>query len=129
MILGFTKGMDIEGKRIPTNFEQKIKSGEKIHTIRVDEKSRWKQGNKIHFATGVRSSNYNCFKHGTCSGVQQIEIDINYSVKVDGNNLNKMQIQALAWNDGFISVDDFKAWFKPYLPFQGKLIHWTERRY
>jgi len=48
MILGFK-----------TKFTDKILNGSKIHTIRKDSKNRWKVGNTIHFANGIRTKNNN----------------------------------------------------------------------
>jgi hypothetical protein len=47
MVLGFLKGFYVDGRRKPTDFENKIKKGIKLHTIRVDEKDRWKDGRKM----------------------------------------------------------------------------------
>ena len=130
MILNFLKGFAVDGKRKPTNFEEKIKKGIKLHTIRWDEKGRWKVGNKIHFSTGARTGNYNCFKEGKCTGTQQIEIR-NRSVYIEGRELSLTtdKIEWLAINDGFDCIEDFWAWFDQYSPFSGKIIHWTEMRY
>ena len=128
MILGFLKGFNVNGKRKLTNFEEKIKKGIKIHTIRVDEKCRWKKGNKIHFATGVRTSNYNCFKEGVCVDIQNVEFS-DRNIWIDGIKCTWDEIEDLAINDGFDSVDDFWWWFDQYKSFEGKIIHWTELRY
>lgn len=58
MILSFKK-----------QFSEPILKGTKIHTIREDKPNRWKPGNKIHFANGVRTQNYNCFKESVCISV------------------------------------------------------------
>jgi len=126
MILGFLKGFFINGKRKLTNFEQKINDGIKIHTIREDSNNRWKEGRVIHFATGSRTPQYNCFKEGVCTGTQRIEI-ADRTVFIGSVKINN--IEELARNDGFDSVDDFWAWFDQYSPFVGRLIHWTGKRY
>lgn len=128
MVLGFLKGFYVNEKRKQTNFEQKIKDGIKIHTIREDRNKRWKDGNKIHFATGVRSSNYNCFKEGKCRGVQEIKIE-NRMVWVDEVLLSYLELETLAKNDGFDSTSDFWGCFDNYSPFEGRLIHWTNLLY
>lgn len=134
MVLGFNK-----------RFVEKILSGEKIHTIRTDKNRRWKIGNKIHFATGVRSKEYKEFLKGTCKGTQSIKIDPNTkTVVIEFNNhslgikvienedivtsdnwieLQDFQIETLSKNDGFDTVEDFWTWFDK--PFEGVLIHWT----
>ncbi len=137
MILNFLKGFAVDGKRKPTNFEEKIKKGIKMHTIRWDEKGRWKEGNRIHFSTGARTGNYNCFKEGKCKSTQPIFIiDRNIWVGEDSETdwiecrkLTDIDIEELAINDGFDCIEDFWAWFDQYSPFSGKLIHWTGLRY
>ena len=120
--------MYVKGKRVPTNFQEKVLSGEKIHTVRWDAKNRWRPGMKIHFATGVRTNNYNCFKEGVCTAVQSIEIK-ERDVYIDGVRLNWDELEEFAKNDGFDDLEGFWAWFDSYSPFTGKIIHWTNKRY
>ncbi|MCB1145046.1 MAG: hypothetical protein KDK54_22565 [Leptospiraceae bacterium] len=131
MVLGFKK-----------QFVNKIADGSKLHTIREDSKKRWKTGNKIHFATGVRTKNYNQFKEGTCHSVQDIEIirwsHGKFTIHIDGNTPSR-NICDIAINDGFNSIREFLDWFIPESEFDkhgvdridwyGRLIHWTELRY
>jgi hypothetical protein len=107
----------------------------KIHTIRAGE--RWKPGDKIHMATGVRTKNYYCFNTlypelQTVVSVQKIDIqnqfDDRFGVGVDGRALKPVEIEELARNDGFDTVDDFWDWFK-YQEFTGQIIHWTDKKY
>ena len=128
MVLGFLKGFMVDGRRKQTNFEDKIKKGIKLHTIRWDGKDRWKKGRKIHFAHGVRTNNYNCFKEGICISTQKIEIQ-DRTINVDGYYLSSSTIEYLSINDGFDSLEDFWAWFDVYSPFAGKIIHWTDLEY
>ena len=131
MILGFKP-----------QFEDKIIRGEKIHTIRADPGGRWKSGNKIHFATGVRTKKYRQFKEGICTGVQSITI--NYSgiefgegnyletnfpdIKIDGRRIEKLEERRkLALLDGFNSIPQLHQFFSQ--SFAGKIIHWTDYRY
>lgn len=122
MILGFKP-----------QFVKPITTGSKIHSIREDKPDRWKEGNTIHFATGVRTKNYNNFKTDTCKGTQIIEIIwksgyINDTVvKVDGKELTLEEKQRLAWNDGFVNLFEFYTWFSS--DFKGKIIHWTDFKY
>lgn len=121
MILGFKP-----------QFVPRILSGRKIHTIREDKTNRWKPGNKIQMATGVRTKNYNCFKTAVCVSVQTIEIrnifDDKNAVLIDGRKLTKEEIKTLAKNDGFDNVKDFWNWFFME-DFIGKIIHWTYFKY
>ena len=130
MIFGFKK-----------QFEQKIIEGSKIHTIREDPHDRWKPGRKIHFATGIRTPNYNEFKRGGCISIEFIKI----LYFEDGPNVytgdtaesvmpfyipehyGLDQMKAFVKNDGFSSVSDFFKWFNK--DFIGKIIHWTDFRY
>ena len=128
MVLGFKK-----------QFEDKILKGSKIHTIREDSNDRWKAGNKIHFATGVRTKNYNQFKEGECKSIQTIEIfygDVKpnlVTVAIDKgiiySTLLDIDFNFLEFvkNDGFDSIESFFDWFDK--DFKGKIIHWTDKRY
>lgn len=128
MILGFKE-----------RFEDLIKSGSKIHTIRTDKSNRWKPGMFIHFAKGVRTKNYINFHMGFCHSVQQLKIEyIPYEgqtkglvadifVSIDGRLLNNEEVNVLAKNDGFQSASDFLEFFDK--DFTGKIIHWTDFKY
>ncbi len=144
MILGFKK-----------QFKQSILNGTKIHTIREDKHNRWKANNKIHFATGVRTKNYNQFFNLVCISVQPI-ILVNHgnhvycNIQTDENNYihnDCVEHEHIKWysghlnqkggllgdlckNDG-LSWADFKGWFVPKHgdKFTGKIIHWTDFRY
>lgn len=133
MILGFKK-----------QFVQKIIDGEKIHTIREDKTRRWRYGMDIHFATGVRTKQYNQFYRSRCKKVDEIEIlwnrfvkvDFNspspscimidkenyFSVRVNGCELNYDEVCSLAKNDGFENVGEFAKWFSS--DFKGRIIYW-----
>ena len=123
MILGFKP-----------QFKEPILSGTKIHTIRADEKNRWRIGRIIHFATGVRTKNYEQFHEDACKYIQDIEISVVEKgsvairmVYVDGRCLRGDEIYGLARNDGFKSANSFFEWFKD--GFTGKIIHWTDFKY
>jgi len=123
MILGFKP-----------QFKEKIINKSKIHTIRRDENNRWKSGNKIHFATGVRTKKQSCFRHGFCQSVQKISIVYYEGLKgdevgvlIDGRIISEEETEQLAKNDGFDSVKEFFEWFNE--DFEGRLIHWTEFKY
>lgn len=111
----------------------------KRHTIRKDEKNRWKAGMKIHFTIFNRSKNSFRFAPVIeCKSVQKIEIEYtNFSkdpiIVIDGTHFYNEKIgidhgvKQLAQNDGFDSVDDFFEWFNT--DFTGKIIHWTDLKY
>jgi len=121
-----------------------IFSGTKKHTIRQDLTNRWKAGMKIHFATGIRTKNYDCFKQGVCISTQEIKFvwkqhnkgkaNMSWGVKVfiDGRDVtNETEIiDQLAKNDGFHDRKEFfewESWNKKN--FTGKIIHWTNLKY
>jgi hypothetical protein len=113
-------------------FKDKILSGEKIHTIRKNS-SKWTIGKKIHFVTGMRTKNHDCFKQGKCMGLQEFAIywrgNTVYPVAVfvSGRTLTLDEVEILAKNDGFNTVDDFYRWFNA--DFKGIIIHWTDYLY
>lgn len=106
----------------------------KKHSIREDKKNLWKAGNNIHFVIGNRTKNRFQFAPVIkVKSTQKIEIlhglksDKQAFVTVDGKTLHIAEIEQLAINDGFDSVDDFFAWFNK--DFTGKIIHWTNLKY
>lgn len=136
------------------NWDCKPNLSPKIHTIRRDEHNRWKPGMDIHFVINSRTKDRFQFAPVIpCVSVQSIEIinaerygindpGISYHgttelygetwhfaliVKIEGKDLNRQEVEALAVNDGFESVWDFFKYFNN--DFKGKLIHWTNLRY
>lgn len=114
-----------------------IRSGVKIHTIRLDRGKRWAKGVRIHFWKGnprnVKSNPY-AFDHDkdVCVSTQIIQIyhspdGHHHSVAIDGRPLGHDEIEILAKNDGFSSSKEFFKWFSD--DFTGKIIHWTEHKY
>ncbi len=114
-------------------FVNPILIGKKIHTLREDKTNRWKPDMSIQMATGVRTKKYNKFNDDTCNSIQQIEIQRTSDffedtiVKIDGRKLIEDEVQQLAWNDGFSNLVEFYLWFSE--GFEGKIIHWTDKRY
>ena len=120
MILGFKK-----------QFVEPILAGTKIHTIREDKHRRWKVGNKIQFATGVRTKKYKQFSEKVCTGIQRIEMkwtnEIDMICKIDEIDIIGIEFSKLSRNDGFPFVYEFLNWFSK--DFTGVIIHWTDFRY
>ena len=115
----------------------------KLHSMRVDENSRWSAGNKVGFIINNRTKKMLRFAPTMpCVSTQKIEIiykpDTNYyRVHIDNKwfgvykknsvwDYNR-DIELLAYNDGFPSVADFFTYFKD--GFEGKIIHWTDLKY
>ena len=114
-------------------FVDKILNGTKIHTIREDKHNRWHPGMTMHMATGVRTKNYNQFYEDKCVSVQEIAIFPQYKNVLiypeweQSYFLTNHEIETLAKNDGFDTVEDFWEWFDHQ--FYGKIIHWTNHTY
>jgi len=125
------------------NFKVGVDCKPKRHTIRVDEKRRWKPGMKIHFYINVRRKrmfNFAPILH--VKSVQKIEIvrvanvftpytiqcnNKTYQILIEGQCLKYETIVQLIYNDGFDTVKDFFEWFDK--DFSGVLIHWTDLKY
>jgi hypothetical protein len=117
----------------------------KIHTIRADEKDRWKPGVLIDFFINCRQKNMFRFAPRLpVVSTQKVEIrwynpdgakfvrvsiddqsfarvDFDKEIFVSGKMLE------LAQNDGFDSVEEFFEYFNE--DYVGKIIHWTDKRY
>lgn len=121
---------------------QCIKHNPKLHTIRRDEKDRWKAGNKINPVikpNGRFSAGFQFAPTFPCISTQKIEMVYETNapnIYIDKqpfyyhtrrNTFGKDKMLELAINDGFNSVEDFFAYFNT--DFKGKLIHWTDKRY
>lgn len=112
-------------------FVEPIKKGTKIHSIREDKTDRWKADRAIHMATGTRTKKYNQFDYRECVSVQKIQIwwtaaNVPF-VYIDGRLLNSFETLELCKNDGFKGEQDFFNWFRE--DYEGKIIHWTDKRY
>ena len=107
-------------------------TGRKIHTIRRDEENRLMPGVKIVLSCG---GSHLVFDEKVITAVQHIIIHIHIlqyvkylQVFVDGRKLEYREIVELAKNDGFDDVNDFISFFG-LGRYEGKLIHWTNKRY
>lgn len=117
-------------------FVEPILAVTKIHTLRLDSLERWAPYKLIHFATGVRTKKYNCFKKGYCEHNQRVVMGFTdfgvLKIQVAGTDLTKESIAYFIKNDGFANETDFINWFWP----KGNkaililnLIHWTDFKY
>lgn len=102
----------------------------KKHSIRADEKNRWKVGAKIHFV--VNPYNKKRFQFApvlrvtTLQKILIITEDVpETTVFVDDRKLNSIELKELVFNDGFDCLEDFTNYFKGE-DFKGKIIHWTQ---
>lgn len=119
----------------PTDFGNKIQSGEKIHTIRSNFKEWEKKIRKIQegdatlsvrqwLGVPYRSAQVKLFEFDDVS-IQKLEF-IDGKFIVDGER--EVKIGELAKNDG-LTVQDFKDWFKVFPTTPMAVIHWTKFKY
>lgn len=124
----------------------------KLHTIRRDEKDRWKEGRDIHMVIHNRTPNRFQFAPVVkCVSTQvfqirwmeeeyaevgllyrQVQVTIGDYVNIASFFNGKLyrsfpKLNELAINDGFESVEAFFEYFSE--DFTGKIIHWTNLKY
>lgn len=121
----------------------------KKHTIREDEKNRWKADNKIHFVINNRTKDRFQFAP-ICKVKSTQKLSIIYDgtkfpvdIYIDDELYWSLSYRLEEWivvefkdvyfldfiqNDGFDDIDDFFMWL-PEGYFVGKIIHWTDLRY
>lgn len=127
----------------------------KLHTIREDKTDRWKPGMMIDFFINVRTKDMfrfaprvpvislqtikitrtdhlslNCYPGQMWIQnifIGGIQFKRAFMVQIDGAIINHSTLNELAINDGFDSLDDFFNWFCD--DFEGKIIHWTDKKY
>lgn len=108
---------------------------QKRHSIRRDEHNRWKPGMDIHFVINNRTPwRFQFAPIVKCTGTQKVVICYKdqdgltmAEPRVYIDNVWLANVEQLAINDGFNSVEDFFAWFNT--DFTGKIIHWTDLKY
>lgn len=119
----------------------------KLHTIRNGQ--RWKPGNRIHMAYGVRSKQYEQFNKDredlqTVVSVQRFDLVIRpwckmifvdrqfkYLIRTDlpfDEERGGPWLYQFSKNDGFDTIDQFWKWFKHPIR-NGQIIHWTDLKY
>lgn len=113
----------------------------KLHTIREDEKDRWKAGNKIDYFINCRQKDM--FRFAPVLPVvstQKVLMTYYHSdviqISIDDRELfSYTERLEFAINDGFDSWEDFFNYFCPKIKaapkecYTPKLIHWTDLRY
>ena len=115
------------------------RSTPKLHTIRTDEKKRWKKGVLIDFFINARQKNMFRFAPRIpVVSTQRVfmtylpQTGNGFQLSINGKQLWNYQIKELALNDGFEKVEDFEDYFiaqMKYDEYSGKIIHWTDLRY
>jgi len=125
-------------------FDNTISHIPKFHTIRKDESKRWGPEVMIDFfinartklmfrfapripvisTQNIRIKRYNDLAQVFIDNIWFGDAFFNGFNKIDGHNVD---LETLALNDGFESVDDFFKYFDS--DFKGKIIHWTDLKY
>lgn len=135
MILGFKQKFP---NGTPTNFKEKILSGQKIHSLR--ESNRFSAGMSIQMAYGVRTKHYEQFNKGIeslsiCKSVQSLYlcyVDEDCMVATLEGAKTDWTIDSLIKNDG-LTYEQFVKWFFPTptkkYEWKGFIIHWTDFKY
>lgn len=111
----------------------------KLHTIRIDEKDRWRPGVIIDFFINPRTKKMFRFAPRV-PVVSTQKLFLTYFpvsdrivAQIDGKRLKADKLIVLSQNDGFDNYEDFKNYFKPFIssgnPTPFKLIHWTDLQY
>lgn len=122
------------------NFDDTIDRNPKIHTIRKDEKNRWKPGMMIDFFINARQKDMFRFAPRIqVVSTQQVLMSNSangFKVSVDGFLLEQEEIKQLAINDGFDNVEDFQDYFINEADddmggvfYKAKILHWTDFKY
>lgn len=117
-------------------FLQKYKP--KCHTIRGLWKNKntgeisarqIKAGDNLHFVINNRTpKRFQFAPIVKCVSTQTIEITSEIRlIEIDDRVLGFSEVEKLAINDGFDSVEDFFAYFNK--DFTGQIIHWTNLKY
>jgi hypothetical protein len=103
-----------------------ILSGAKTHTIRAIRANPDKPGNTLHLYTGLRQKGARLLMRAPCVKVEEVEIDANHFIKIDGEELSTDEYEALAVRDGFSSFHGMMEFWDGRLPFKGHIIHWRK---
>lgn len=120
----------------------------KLHTFREDPHDRWKVGMKIHPVINNRTpQRFQFAPTMECKGIHYISILWMHGYPTlhlgptkesmmpwywddpndPENGYGIEQMEAIAINDGFDSIEHFFQWFNK--DFTGKIIHWTDLKY
>lgn len=120
-------------------FDNSVNHVPKIHTIRKDEKNRWKPGMMIDFFINARQKDMFRFAPRIqLKSKQRIfmtylpQCGLGFRVSINGRELEEDEIEQLAFNDGFEAVEDFEDYFIAEMEndeYAGKILHWTDFKY
>ena len=105
--------------------ERALANGVKLHTIRQKPIA---VGTMMNHIVYPYHKERRCVLSNFCKSTQMIIIEpSSRTIKVDGRELSKVDIERVSINDGFETMDDFWTFFNE--PYQGMIIHWTDTKY
>lgn len=110
-------------------FEAKIVSGIKRHTIRADRKISIKVGDMLHLYVDPRQATMRLLFRSRCTKVLPLEmrVDSNGSAQVyiEGIQLSEDERESLAYHDGFDDWRQMAEFWNGHYPFKGTITHWA----
>lgn len=108
-------------------FAKAVACGAKRQTIRPQRKKPIKIGDKLYLFTGMRTKGCRSLGVGVCIDVQDVRIESDEAVAIDGVHLLRDELHLLAQKDGFDDSREFIEWFRAHygLPWVGQLIKWA----
>lgn len=101
-----------------------ILSGAKRHTIRATRSRRTVVGEICHLYTGLRQKGATLLGRYPCCRVEDIEIEIDGAIAVNGIYLSVDECESLARCDGFRDFLEFEEFWDGRRPFSGQIVHW-----
>ena len=125
MLLGFKR-----------RFEAPILAKTKRHTIRAYSEARrpWRVGDRCDCYVNPRQKSMKLLGRWWCTRVQDIRMENSSRagrtsllfILIDGQGpLMRDEAELLARSDGFKDFDEFAAFWRKRLPFNGQIIHWN----
>lgn len=112
------------------------KGQSKIHTIRKDNKNRWKPGMMIDFFINARQKDMFRFAPKIPlkdkQRIYMTYIQGRFEVSVDDRYMYWKDIEQIAINEGFDSYEDFRDYFISEMVddyYGGYILHWTDFKY
>lgn len=107
------------------NWEQAVKSGIKVHTVRRNAKGI-KPGSLLQLVVDRFLSSRRTVLETACASVQDITISSGLII-IDGRELPPADAADFSMCGGFESVEQMLRYYGD--GFSGVIIHWTKKRY
>lgn len=112
-------------------FEPRIKSGAKRHSIRGKRKRPWRDGDSLYLWVSLRTKSRRFIGYSTVKMIEDILIDLSVEfgrldITIEGRLLTASEADSLAQADGFATMREMHDFWQEHneMPFEGDLIHW-----